>query len=268
MLLDLLANQPQTDFWHDPVILTVVGSIATIFAGLIGAFVTYWVFRKQKTKKELSYQVISDAPIASVNKDFEHRVTIQFDGQPVKDVRQVVLKLRNSGNVAVKREDYDELMQFVFPGNELMNISIIATEPENLFHSLDRQLFRFAQISNQNTKKDTRDTAVLAKFLLNPKQSITITFLLNATHSNLEVKGRIVDGEIVEYSNKSTSMVAWEYFGFVFLFLTFFSSLIVLLAVPPANFVRGLVIAGITFIILVFYICVLTLQGKMKIVGK
>jgi hypothetical protein len=64
VLLDLLTGQPQTDFWHDPVILTIVGSIATLFAGLIGAFVTYWVFRKQRNKKEISYQIISDAPIA------------------------------------------------------------------------------------------------------------------------------------------------------------------------------------------------------------
>ncbi len=44
MLLDIPAGQRQTDIWHDAVFLTILASVATNLAGLIGAVVTYWVY--------------------------------------------------------------------------------------------------------------------------------------------------------------------------------------------------------------------------------
>src|SRR2546421_11868735 len=84
--------------------------------------------RKQRSKKEISYQIISDAPIASISKGFEKRVTIQLDGKPVKDVRQVVIKIRNSGNAAVKRDDYDKQLKFIFEGSEIIGGDVLSTE--------------------------------------------------------------------------------------------------------------------------------------------
>ncbi len=117
-ILNLLDNQP-SDIWHDPFFLTVLGIAGTLVAGLIGAFVAYWIYSRQRSKKEISYQIISNAPIASVNKHLENRVTIQVDGKPVKNARQVVLKIENMGNVAVKRDDCDEPIKFVFDKSDI-----------------------------------------------------------------------------------------------------------------------------------------------------
>src|SRR5437588_7481581 len=108
MLLFLLNNQPPTDLLHDPFWQFIINVAVVVLVGIVTAVVAIWVFRKQRSKKEISYQVISDAPIASVSEGLKNRVTIQLDGKPVKDARQVVIKVRNNGNVAVKRDDYDK----------------------------------------------------------------------------------------------------------------------------------------------------------------
>lgn len=83
-MLIILDTQP-TDIWHDPLVLTVIGVIATLIAGLIGAFVAYWIFQKQRAKKEITYQVLTDAPIANLNQRIAN-INIQ-----VKDRLQIFL---------------------------------------------------------------------------------------------------------------------------------------------------------------------------------
>src|SRR5437660_3881886 len=108
-----LASQP-TDIWHDPLFLTILAIAATLLVGIIGATVAYWIYRRQRSKKEITYQVISDAPIANINKEVKDRVKILFDGNPVEDMNLLVLKVWNPGKVAVKRDDFDEPITFEF----------------------------------------------------------------------------------------------------------------------------------------------------------
>ncbi len=222
MVLDLLAGQPQNDIWHDPVFLTILGSLATIFAGLIGAVVAYWVYRKQRSKKVISYQVISDAPIANINKGLENRVTIQLDGKPVEDARQVVVTIRNSGNAAVKRDDYDEPLKFTFNSSEIIGFDILNTEPVELINSIDKKTIVTLHEEITLVTKGGFESALLEseaqfeKFLFNPKQTVTVTFLLDRAYKELQVGGRIVDGEIVKESNKQSFA---SYSGFIGLFI-------------------------------------------------
>jgi hypothetical protein len=74
VLLYFLADKPSANILDNAFFLTLLGAGVTLLAGLIGAFVTYWVFRKQRSKKEISYQIISDAPIATVSKGYEEQV--------------------------------------------------------------------------------------------------------------------------------------------------------------------------------------------------
>lgn len=205
MLLYLLATQPPPDFLHDPFGQFIINVTVAILVGIVTALVAIWVFRKQRSKKEISYQIISSAPIASVSKGLENRVTIQLDGHSVKDARQVVLKLRNSGNAAVKRADYEEPIRFIFEGSEIIGSAILSTEPENLTNSIDKNTFITLQrqplVVTQGGLDDIllESAAQLEKFLLNPKQSVTLTFLMDRAYQMLEVRGRIVDGEITKY---------------------------------------------------------------------
>jgi hypothetical protein len=93
----LLVNTAQSDFWHDTVFQLVVIAIVTIVSGAIGGVTTYWIYRKQRTKKEISYRIISNALVASVDADMIGRIEIRFDGKQVHGLRLLVLDLWNSG---------------------------------------------------------------------------------------------------------------------------------------------------------------------------
>ena len=188
MLLYLLVDQP-LDFWHDPLTLTILGVIGTILGAIIGAAVAYLIFRRQTTKKIISYQVVSNAPITTLNKTLQNTVTIQINGKPVNNARQVVLTLRNQGNVAVKPNDYDKPLKFAFTGSKVVGTDILDTVPPELKNSIDHSTY--VQIG--------ADSAELEKILLNPKDSITLTILLEGDYNQLDVAGRIIDGRILEY---------------------------------------------------------------------
>lgn len=202
--MDLLANQPPPDFFHDPFGQFIVNVAVAVIVGIVTALVAIWIFRKQRSKKEISYQVISNAPIATINKQFENRVAIMLDGQFANDVRQVVLKIRNSGNAAVKQDDYNNQMKFVFEGSEVIGGDVFNTEPESLINLIEKDFFVAPYVREQNLKIGAADSALLMNTLLNPKDSITFTVLLKGAYKKLEVRGRIIDGEIVKYSDKQS----------------------------------------------------------------
>ena len=252
-MLDLLATQPSTSLIDDPFFLAIIGAGVTLLAGLIGAVVTYWIYRKQRSKKEISYQIISNAPIASVNKVLENRVTIQLDGKPVKDARQIVIKVRNNGNVAVKREDYDKQTKFIFEGSEVIGGELLNTEPESMMNSMDKDFFIAPYVREQNIDKGIADTVLLPNILLNPKEFITFTILLKGGYKHLDVRGRIVDGKISEFNPSNQLIVLGRslsgiIYGIMAVLLIFGALIITLLPSSPSvpngfNFLAAL---GIT----------------------
>lgn len=188
MLLSIIVAQP-SDFWHDSLTLAIIGAIATLLAAFIGAFVAYLIFHRKTIKKLISYQIVSNAPIATLNKSLQNRVKIEIDGKPVDNARQVVLTLRNQGNAAVKRGDYDEPMKFIFVGSKIVGSDILETNPPELKNSLNHNTYIQVGI----------DSVELEKILLNPNDSITLTILLEGDCKLLSVGGRIIDGKIVQY---------------------------------------------------------------------
>lgn len=194
MLLYLLADQPP-DFWHDPLTLDILGVVGTIVEAIIGAVVAYFIFRRQITKKIISYQIVSNAPIATLNKSLQNTVTIQINGVSVPNARQVVLMLRNQGNVAVKPIDYNTPLKFVFNGSKVVGSDILDTDPPELKNSINHN--SFVQIG--------ADLAELENILLNAKESISLTILLEGDYNRLDVAGRIVDGKILEYVESAFS---------------------------------------------------------------
>jgi hypothetical protein len=192
MLLNMLLKAPtppSSDLLHDTAFQFIVLAIVTIIAGAIGGIITYWIFRKQRIKKEISYQIISDAPIASINKEVADRVEVTFDGKPVKDMSLLVLKIWNSGNVAVKTEDYFEPINYEFAGRTVVGSDLLSTEPEDL---IDPKVIGTFLTQGQ-------ESIELPKFPFNSMETISLKILLTGSKGEICRRGRIADGKIIEY---------------------------------------------------------------------
>ena len=113
----------QSDIWQDPYAPAWIG----IIVGAVGIAVAIWAamyqVRKQRIKREIIYQKISEAPIVTVNNDIATRVEVLVDGKPAKGVWLLVFEVKNVESGAVKGEDYFEPLTFHFDGEVIGGIS-------------------------------------------------------------------------------------------------------------------------------------------------
>jgi uncharacterized integral membrane protein len=195
-VLLVILNAPSTsDFWHDPLTLTILSIVGGLVCAFIGAGVAYAIFRKQTSKKLISYEIVSNAPIATMNKTLQNTVTLQINGKTVNNARQVVLALRNQGNVAVEAANYDTPIKFVFLGSNVVGSDILATDPPELKNSI-----------NVGTLIQAGpDSVELEKILLNPNEKVAFTVLLDGDYKSLDISGRIIDGRIIKYVESALS---------------------------------------------------------------
>ncbi len=185
IVLPMLSTNPLQDAGWIGVIVAIFVGIATVVATVA---ITIWAVRKQRSRKEISYQIISDASIASINKEVKDRVKILFDGIPIEDMNLLVLKLWNSGNAAIKPEDYVEPIKFEFDGRKVASADILNMEPSDLIDPKDIKSFFTLEL----------DSVKLPKFLLNPNEAISLKILLTGPTDKVTGRTRIVEGRIIE----------------------------------------------------------------------
>lgn len=174
--------------FHDPYVQFVTAITVAIIAIVIGALVALWIYFKQKNKKELSYSLISSAPIVSVKSDVADRIKIYLDGDVITQAQLAVFSIKNTGNRAVTRDDYDEPIVIDFPGCKILDGNIISTKPNDLLKLGDRKTFFEWKHS----------TLTLAKYLLNPKDGIEFSVLVEGADIEPKVRARIVEGVLVK----------------------------------------------------------------------
>lgn len=220
MSLAILLDTQPTDIWHDPLFQFGTNVAITVLAIVVSSFVSIWIYRRQRSKKEISYQIISDAPVISVDQKIAPQVEIKLDGKVVKDVTLAVIKVWNSGNMAVKRDDYDEPIKFEFKGRTVMSSEVLETEPKDL---MDSTLFKTFIPSPQQAQEYVE----LPPYLLNPKQSVTFSVLLDGAKGITKKRGRIVDGTIVLFDAARTS----RYNFFIILILFALSTTFITVAI-------------------------------------
>jgi amino acid transporter len=186
----VMVSTTPTDFFNNPVwqFFSGVGGIGAIISIPVIIIIAITAYRQQLRHREISYQLISNAPIVSINKAVESQVEITLDGNPVKNARLLVIKIWNSGNVGIKTEDYLEPISFEFETGKAISGYILETEPKAL---IDPKLEKTFLTVEPNSIE-------LSKFPLNPKDSITFTTLLTE-YGTITQKGRIYEGKLKEF---------------------------------------------------------------------
>jgi hypothetical protein len=192
----IFIHTPPPDFFSSPLwsVLSGIGGIAAVIAIPVTILVAIYIYRKQrqeakadKAVKRLVYEVISDAPIANINKAVADRVKILFDDQPVQDLYLLIFRIANGGNIAIKPGDYAEPLQIFFKGNQIYSCEILATKPNNLV--AEKDLKSFLMLNSESV--------TLSTLLLNPNESMSIKVLIAGSQRNIDVRARIADGQLV-----------------------------------------------------------------------
>jgi hypothetical protein len=159
----------------------IIGISGALIGGA-GIVVTYITQRKIKS---FSYAV-TDTPIISFNKKIED-VAVTYKGKQVENLRLVMVRVWNSGNVEIKEEDFKVPISFcpeqTARGNSLVVAQIVeapeASNAELYPHEVAHHSYRTA----------------LKSMLFNPGDSVTVKIVIaDYGGENLEanVMGRIV----------------------------------------------------------------------------
>jgi hypothetical protein len=145
--------------------------------GLVAIIVTVALYRLQRRRKSISYEVVSLTPLLSVKEEVRDRVQILFDGKDVLDAHMLIVKVRNSGNVPVLPSDYERSIQFGFgEQTQVMSAEIVETDPSGID----------ADVSVLSR------SVTLRPVLLNAGDAITVRVLLAQYDGSFDVTGRIV----------------------------------------------------------------------------
>jgi hypothetical protein len=165
-------------FLRDP-IWQFVGAIISLVAVVFSIVLPVGVYFKQRRRKALSYDVSVFADVLTVGGGLKGKIQVLYQGTPVDNIRLMVVRIYNDGNVPIVQADWDEHLTVSF-GKEatLLTVEILETKPKevNPQYAIESGALGFEP------------------FLLNPGDSFTMKFLVARAERKpgLSVKGRIV----------------------------------------------------------------------------
>ncbi len=139
------------------------------------------LYFRQLRHKKLSYEIISQTPLLSVEEKNKGNWEIRFNGKLVEDVHLIEVEIKNSGNEPIKSEDYERPINLSFGGNtQILSAELIDAHPNSIQ----------APATIEGTK------VKLLPILLNGGDSITLKMLVSqfsGQEHDIKVDGRIAD---------------------------------------------------------------------------
>jgi hypothetical protein len=167
----------------------ILGGIGLLVA-VISIFVSIEIYRRQKNCKELTWSIVSNAPVVTFSSAMgpmtQGQVKVLFGTQPVANVYLVVLTIKNSGNVSIQSSDYEKncITCGFKSGTHTLDVKML--EPQN------------PHINNQIQSGLLLDQIVLEPMTLNEKEEMTFRFLLDTynTEDDIKVSAKLIGGKI------------------------------------------------------------------------
>jgi hypothetical protein len=165
-----------------------------VIAALVAISISIILYMKSRSRKSLSYVIISRTPLLSVDREIKKDLQILYQGKPIQQVHLLLMKLINSGNVPVTASDFERPFSLLFSEDaKVIAAEIIKTKPESLR----------ATIAFENQK------VVLNPVLMNGGDSITLKILVSKLNGDFKVDGRIVGVKEI----KELGGTAFPYWG-------------------------------------------------------
>jgi hypothetical protein len=162
-----------------------VGAVIGL-AALVAMFLVYWL---QRQRKAIAYEVVSKNQLLTVREELEGRLQVMYEGQPARDICLLVLKLLNTGNVAIATADYERPVSFsTGPSSKILSAAVTEVDPDNLVVVL----------------KSEESRVVIEPVLLNSKDSITLKLLVSDFSGTISTDGRIIGVKAIEHRGETT----------------------------------------------------------------
>lgn len=144
---------------------------------LIAVLLTVGGLWWQQSRKELSYEVVSQTSLVSLEDPAAQQLQVLFNGKPVADPTLIVLRVQNTGNVSIPKADYEQPLTFRFGEDvEVLTAEITTMTPPNLGASVNHS-------SNSIT---------LSPLLLNSRDELRLKVLVTGANVNVDADARII----------------------------------------------------------------------------
>ena len=172
-MLEMLQNKPL--------------EFAGVIFALLAVIVSIVIYRLQRQNKELAFGVLAEHHLLGVSDELANRVRITFDNRPVENIKLLVFALKNSGNKAVKVEDFIRPITISL-GNEAKLLSFECIKESSnedmleispiLLNSGDYFLIQvLASVEKAKIEQDIRIVGVSSFVNLSVKQRQNTSFL-------------------------------------------------------------------------------------------
>ncbi len=183
------------DFFSDPRYLAPIVTSAGIAVTLV-----LWVLNLRS--KELSFEILANTPILSLQEEVKDQIQIYCQGQIVHNVDSVVMRITNVGNVPIRASEFAGKFLISLPASTKVLMSEVAeTQPPDLSDRL-----AIDQSNPSLIERTDGSDVVLRPVLLNPKDSFTIRMLVAPTISTAKVVAH-VEGMAAVKQSKENSFV-------------------------------------------------------------
>ena len=168
-------------------------SIWGFVIGLVVIILMIIIYKLQRRRKTLSYEIVSNTPLFNVHGEIKGRLQVIFDGKPINDkVHLVMVKIINSGNTPIKPDDYIHPISVnLGESAQILASEVYKTNPENIEASIKFKLI-IEEDSNNPNIATMKSEVILNPTLLNGGDSITLKILTTQIADDIIVDGRIV----------------------------------------------------------------------------
>lgn len=151
----------------------IMGHLLEIMIVIAAFVILFWQIRK----KTLTYIVLTKSGLVPFSHEVQSNVEILYKGKVVPNVQLVEMRIKNSGNLPIKPEDYIEPLRVRLPNSKILSSEVRDAQSVGAYIE---------------TKLSNRSEIVLSKTLLNPTDFFDVKILLADGDADFSVLGRIV----------------------------------------------------------------------------
>ncbi|MBD3309538.1 hypothetical protein GF348_24375 [candidate division KSB3 bacterium] len=177
-----------------------------VIVSVIAILATYHIFFRQRPVKALQVVILANTSLVEVKQDMAEKITVSYEGKTISNLSVVQLKIENTGNQPIRREDYERPIHIVFALEaEIVEAEIVESNPPNIEMNLempqdDDDLSASLHPDHQGQKDDEEQTpnaAILSPTLLNPGDRVILRFLVINLETGGDTPPFLVDARVV-----------------------------------------------------------------------